>query len=391
MKTAGTFIVSLVATTMLHAPVAIAQTAAQAEAFNQAWKQHKSTSSGDDIHAKLNTAREVLEIGRSFMPDDDERLAMLLHNYGDVLLQAGRNYEAREVLLDALRKLEGIYGKDSLKLIDTIKAAADAWGGHPDYARRQHSGYKRALRITAHHFGKDSVEYADLSMETGARLYDLAQSNLGDKRLRSALQYYEANFPSPDIRSGAAAFYLGKIRLGRGNIDGAIEYLERSMPHFQGDSETQRMNRLRAMALLVQAYENKQQSDKVDQYAAEIGREMSNIGNEDLVPLITANPAYPEQFRERGIEGYVVVEFSIDQQGRVVNPMATESDMRYSTHEQVRGGMPRPGDFKGSRYESLEEAAVEAVSLYRYAPRYIDDQPVFVHGMSVRVEFEIRR
>ncbi len=376
----------------LYAQTAVAQNSAQAEAFNTAWELHKSIRSGSDVAAKLDTAREVLEIGQAFLPESDERLAMLMHNYGTILFQAGRNYEAHDVLLDALQLLEQIHGKHSLELLETIKAAADAWGGHPGFARRHYSGYKRALGIVARHHGKDSLEYADLSMETGARLYDLSRSDIGDRRIRDALEFYESALPSPDIRSGAAAFYLGKIRLGKGNTRAAMAYLERSLPHFQGDSEVQRINRLRSMALLVQAHNTKRELDKVDEYAERIGREMQFATNQDLVPLITVNPAYPEQFRERGIEGYVVVEFSIDQQGHVINPVAVESDNRFSTKSEVGSrGIPRPGDTPGAAYESLEDAAIEAVSQYRYAPRYVDNKAVVVRGVSVHVVFEKKR
>lgn len=384
-------IAGLAAMTAINANPTMAQTAAQADAFNEAWRQHKIAFAGNDVELKIDTAREVLEIGRSFMSEDDERLAMLMHNYGAVLLQSGRYDEARVVLTDALQLLEDKYGSDALELLDTIKARADAWGGHPDYAERHHAGYKRALRIVARHYGKDSLEYADLLMETGARVYDLSRSDVAEYRLRKALEMYEEQLQPPDVRIGAAAFYLGKIRIGKGQYDRAIRYLETAVPNFAGDSDVDRESRLRAMSLLVHAYSEKDQPDRVDEYATMIGKELQSAPNSDITPLITVNPSYPDVFYERGIEGYVDVEISIDHEGRVFNPKVIDVSHSYSTYADSGGVIPRPGDLRGARYDSFEDAALEAVSKYRFAPRYVDNKPVIVHGHVIRVEFDRKR
>lgn len=383
--------VGVVTAAALNVQTAVAQSVEQAEAFNEAWRQHTDARAGNDIALKVDTAREVLDIGKTFMAEDDERLAMLMHNYGTVLLQSGQYDEARAVLVDALELMENVHGKQSLELVETIKAAADAWGGHPDYAERHHAGYKRALRIVARHFGKDSLEYADLLMETGARVYDLSRSDVAEYRLRKALEIYEARLQVPDVRIGAAAFYLGKMRIGKGNYDKAIAYLDTALPNFEGDTDAERENRLRTMSLLVYAHSEKRQFDRVDEYADRIGRELQSGPNANITPLITVNPAYPEEFYKRGIEGYVDVEISIDHEGRVFNPTVVDVNHSYSSHADSMGPVPRPGDIPGAKYESFEEAALEAVSRYRFAPRYVDNKPVIVYGHLVRIEFDRRR
>ena len=112
------------------------QTDAQILAFNEALQAHAEARYGSDFAYIVTTAREVLDLGRDIFPEGDEQLALLMSNYGTILVEAGRLDEAREILLEALEWLERIHGKDSIALVDTIKAAADSWGGHTDNASR---------------------------------------------------------------------------------------------------------------------------------------------------------------------------------------------------------------------------------------------------------------
>lgn len=380
----------LIAGFLLLAVSAVAQDEAQIEAFNEAILLHKDARLGTDVLYKVDTALEVLEIGQSFIPGNDERLAMLMHNYGTALYEAGRPYEARKVLLEALEILEENQGKHSLELLDTIKAAADAWGGLPVHGRRHLAGYKPALKIIARHYGKDSVEYADLLMEAGARVYDLSQSDAGHHHFRTALKIYKARLPAPDIRTGAALFYLAKIRMSRNSNEAAVAYLEEALPHFGDDSSIARMNRLRARVLIVQALDGWGRSEQADEYAREIGREAQFDVNQDPVLLVAANPEYPYLYLDRGIEGYVDVEYSIDHEGRVVNSVVIDKDYRFSIHATRSGHMPTNAELRRPGNKSLEEAALEAIALYRYAPKYVNGDPVFVHGVTQRITFEIK-
>lgn len=366
------------------------QTDAQILAFNEALQAHSDTRHGTDLSHMVATASDVLDLGRKIFPEGDEQLALLISNYGTVLLKAGRREQARELLLEALDWLERIHGKDSIALVDTLKAAADTWGGHIDNSARHWIAYKRVLKITAKHYGKDSIEYADASLGAAASVSDLSYSDVGEYQARTALKIYRKQLTSPDGRIGAVLFFLGKTRVGKGRFLQAIEYLEESLEHFPDDMEQYKIQRLRIHGLLVQAYDYSNQPEKVDEHVAAAGRESQFDPSQDMVPLIQVRAEYPEQFFRRGIEGYVDVEFIVDHTGRVVNAVEINTEHRYGGENLDRqGGIPRPGDVRGMKYESLAEAAIEAVSRYRYAPRYVDGEPAVTIGVAARIIFDI--
>lgn len=85
----------------------------------------------------------------------------------------------------------------------------------------------------------------------------------------------------------------------------------------------------------------------------------------DVVPLVRIDPTYPPKAKQRKIEGYVDIEFSISPAGTVENP-------------KVIGANPRT---------IFEQAALRAVRRWRYSPKVVDGEPVSRHGVQVRIRF----
>lgn len=87
----------------------------------------------------------------------------------------------------------------------------------------------------------------------------------------------------------------------------------------------------------------------------------------NILPIVTVAPTYPRRMASRGIEGWVLLEFSVDQLGRVQNP-------------QVLDAQPTSG---------FNKAAISAVSRYKYKPRVINGEATWVHGVQTRMVFEL--
>lgn len=104
--------------------------------------------------------------------------------------------------------------------------------------------------------------------------------------------------------------------------------------------------------------------------AAELGKATSlgTGGNDrDVVPLVRVDPQYPPRAKQRGIEGYVDIEFTIGPAGTVQDP-------------KVIGADPQ-GVF--------DQNALRAVRRWRYNARMVDGEPVARHGVKVRIRFEL--
>ena len=87
----------------------------------------------------------------------------------------------------------------------------------------------------------------------------------------------------------------------------------------------------------------------------------------EYLPIVKVAPVYPRRALKRGIEGYVIVEYTVTVTGKVENPVVVTSEPE--------------GVF--------DKAAIKSASRYKYKPRVIDGRPVEVPGVRTRINFNI--
>jgi protein TonB len=87
----------------------------------------------------------------------------------------------------------------------------------------------------------------------------------------------------------------------------------------------------------------------------------------DIIPIVRVNPQYPIRASERGIEGWVEVEFTISAAGTVKDPVVVAS---------------HPGSI-------FNRAALRAIRKWKYNPKIEDGVAVERPGVQVRLTFEL--
>lgn len=85
-------------------------------------------------------------------------------------------------------------------------------------------------------------------------------------------------------------------------------------------------------------------------------------------PLFAPQPTYPPALLNEETEGWVLVRFTISDEGAVLDPVVLQS---------------QPPD------TPFDEAALRTVSRYRFEPTVLDGQAVAVHDVAVRMAFSI--
>ena len=91
----------------------------------------------------------------------------------------------------------------------------------------------------------------------------------------------------------------------------------------------------------------------------------SNDG--DYLPIVKVAAVYPRRAQARGIEGFVVVEFTVTKTGAVTSPTVI--------HAEPEGVFDR--------------AALDAVVKFKYKPRVVDGVAMAVAGVQNKISFEI--
>ena len=92
-----------------------------------------------------------------------------------------------------------------------------------------------------------------------------------------------------------------------------------------------------------------------------------DTGDGDYLPIVKVAPIYPRRAQSRGIEGYVIVEFTVSKNGSVKNPSVVEA---------------KPEGI-------FDRAAMDAALKFKYKPRVVDGVAMEVAGVQNRITFQI--
>ena len=86
----------------------------------------------------------------------------------------------------------------------------------------------------------------------------------------------------------------------------------------------------------------------------------------EYLPIVKVAPVYPTRALARRLEGHVLVEFSVTENGAVKDVVVVESTA-----------------------ELFERPAIDAVMKFKYKPRVVDGQAVEVHGVRNKIMFDL--
>ena len=109
-------------------------------------------------------------------------------------------------------------------------------------------------------------------------------------------------------------------------------------------------------------------------FAAEVATDVSldgglglESGDGEYLPIVKVAPVYPRRALQRGIEGFVIVECTVNTIGAVKDPFVIEA--------QPQG--------------IFEQAAIDAAKKFKYKPRVVNGVATEVSGVQNRITFKI--
>jgi len=92
-----------------------------------------------------------------------------------------------------------------------------------------------------------------------------------------------------------------------------------------------------------------------------------DTGDGDYLPIVKVAPIYPRRAQSRGIEGYVIVEFTVTKTGAVRDAFVIEAEP-----ENI-----------------FDRAAMDAALKFKYKPRVVDGVAMEVAGVQNKISFQI--
>ena len=101
----------------------------------------------------------------------------------------------------------------------------------------------------------------------------------------------------------------------------------------------------------------------------------------DYIPLFKVQPIYPRRAKERNMEGYVIVAFTITESGTIEEPYVIEG--------MCRSAANREGSFR--ECTMFNSATIRAASKLKYKPTVRDGRAVAVSDVPHKFSFELEQ
>jgi len=117
--------------------------------------------------------------------------------------------------------------------------------------------------------------------------------------------------------------------------------------------------------------------------AVDVGVGGFGISDGEYLPIVKVQPQYPRRALSRGLEGYVIVEFTVNAQGAVVDPVVVAN---CAWVQAIRREEAECEDSPNSVFDS---AARKAAAKFKYKPKVVDGNPMATSGVLNKIIFEL--
>lgn len=341
--------------------------------FNKAYSAYQLLSARGDFPSSLEHAKAAYEHGLQLFADDPETLAYLNYNYASNLMLVGQTREAESVFATTVDRYEQAFGKDAEQLIRVLMDLGKASATRFDSGRSRRA-FKRAFKLARTHYGKESIDYAEILTEAAVVLMDTSKKapNVRAVRLISAEAYlgdaYRIVEPVEESNPalfGQITFHVGARALEWDAYEAAIHWLQKSLSTHVDPDRPRNTIETATHAWLVRAYEELGMSDEATRHCQAVGRMAPARGDQNYQPLFQVDAVKPAGATLFADKGAVIVEFTVDREGIVQEP-------------RVLAELGDPG---------FAKAALEAINQFRYAPRFEGGVAVDTRGVRHRFSF----
>jgi TonB family protein len=117
---------------------------------------------------------------------------------------------------------------------------------------------------------------------------------------------------------------------------------------------------------LVEVYERLGENKQSTRHCLAIGRMTPVFDTQNTFPVYRVPPEYPSALAKMGREGWALVEFTISPMGFVENPVIIEASN-----------------------EGFNNASLEAIKKWRYAPKFVEGKTVPMAGVRTVIRYQM--
>ena len=341
--------------------------------FNTAYRAFQEASESNNQENLYDLAVEALRIGEQLFGDESKSVAALTMNAALAFpsLVFTNRADAEPLMRKLVRRYLNVYGDESIELGEPYTLLAEALYrayrlGSIDAAREINAITAKVQALARKFPGQLNWEALLIrlirlqanaqSKKTSERILESARKEFGeDHEITLRWEYVVArNFTSGRKRERK---YLDLV--DHPNFDpllrfGVLQDLEQKGPRKRREEFKRRIANFTVEA--------------DTRYAAF-----------EMLPRVKVAPRYPRKALNRGLAGWVIVEFEVTPKGQTASPVVVDSCVKPT---EAVDCLPHVADL-------FNEPAIEAVEQFLYIPRFVEGKPVSTKGVQNRLLFEL--
>ncbi len=340
------------------------------DAYQEFLKELKENPASNKIG---ELALNALELGEALYNEGSEDLAVLTFNVVRSVSGHPRWFnmlEGRSVELNrlALNRYKKVYGLKSDRLIDpyaNLIITLSRESGKPErYKNLGNKTIKTEIKQMIAEVERNVFSQKIEPLKVAGFYKRLAVSNLKERGsfAKKALAIFQKELGEGALETlKAKLIWFSTLSMKR-RVKGYQEMLPlmENLPELK----TQRYLVHQVLSAFYFQTKKEQEAEYHLQRAGEAGQGL--FSEQDYLPIMKVAPKYPRRALNRGIRGYVVVEFAVTEEGSVETPIVVESSPK--------------GIF--------DRAAIDAALLFRYVPTYEQGRAVRVEGVRNKMTFD---
>ena len=325
--------------------------------FDTAYRAYERHLAANETEQALEAAKEAHRFGSKAFGKNSVNAAKLAINYAALLNDVGQYRKARKALDGKLEVLAAHYGNGATELVPIMMQRARA-AKTPDTALEH---FRHAARLSKGY--DDNLIEAQKNFEIMTILLRQGGGAFVEPYVDRTYEIYSERLQPNDFRLGLMSYHNARWAVGRGHHDQALGYLRGALTAFR-NPERERMGSLERTVRIqmVETLEEFGQRDAATEHLLLLGAQQD--WSPQAEPVYKPAPVVPVDAMKKRLDGQVTLSFTVDAQGFVVNPTISESTQ-----------------------PSLNDAALAMVKAFRYAPRFIDSNPVATEGIEFTENF----
>jgi len=238
-----------------------------------------------------------------------------------------------------------------------------------------------------HSESRAAVKYGHMGLELAKKL-ELSDAEVGEYELSLGRYYYRIrgkekrayeyfnvaydlflrSYGRDHFKTAKAEFWRALFLKNRKKYAEAIEKFEYVLSIYKNDLSPED-DRIRYVhSFLRDSYVETGEKEKAMEHTYAALDLQPNMLNQSMLPIIKVAPLYPREAERKGLSGYVVAAFTVDEFGR-----------------------PKDLRIVETTNEIFNKPSLRAASKFRYEPAVVDGKSVKVENVLHRITFEIVR